>query len=242
MLIPRDRIANDIHQGLAVPVSGPFYSKGPGYDQTIKPVEYDLEGAKRLLRRNGWLDRDGDGVIEKEIDGVTVPFAFGYSIHNARDYHQKIADIIKESVEQAGISMTIRKSDWTIFSETVRNKDFDAVRFAWGASLDPDPYQIWHSSQAENKGDNFVSYRNNRVDEICVAIRETFDPIKRWDLAREMHAIVAEEQPYAFLFGFNETYFYNRGIRGVKLYPSQYPVDWTEWWWADEARRNESAK
>jgi peptide/nickel transport system substrate-binding protein len=237
MLIPRERIAQSIHQGLADPVSGPFYSKGPGYDHSVEPVAYDPDGAKRLLRRNGWLDRDGDGIVEKEINGQVVPFAFSYSIHNARDYHQKIADIIKESVEQAGISMTIRKSDWTIFAETIRNKDFDAVRFAWGASLDPDPYQIWHSTQAENKGDNFVGYRNARVDEICVQIRETFDPIRRWDLAREMHRVVAAEQPYAFLFGFNETYFHARGIQGVKLYPSQYPVDWTEWWWADPARR-----
>jgi peptide/nickel transport system substrate-binding protein len=237
MLIPRERIARDIHQGLAVPVTGPFYSKGPGYDHTVEPVPYDPEGATRLLRRNGWLDRDGDGVIEKEIDGRMVPFAFEYSIHSARDYHQKIADIIKESVEQAGIRMTIRKTDWTIFAQTVRDKEFDAVRFAWGASLDPDPYQIWHSSQIENKGDNFVSYRNARVDAICEAIREEFDPLRRWELAREMHRIVAAEQPYAFLFGFYETSFYARGIQGVKSYPSQLPHDYTEWWWADATRR-----
>ncbi len=228
MLIPRQEIADDVHHGLAFPVSGPFYSSGPGYDHSVKAIPYDPKGARRILARAGYLDRDGDGTIESR-DGE--PLVFNYSIHNARDYHQKIADIIKENIEQAGIKMTIDKMDWTIFSDRVRDKNFDAVRFAWGTTLESDPFQIWHSSQMENKGDNFVSYKNERVDEICVEIRETFDPETRWKMAQEMHRIVYEEQPYCFLFGFKETYFINRNLRGVKLYANAYPHDFTEWYW-----------
>ena len=31
---------------------------------------------------------------------------------------------------------------------------------------EPDAYQVWHSSQAANKGSNAISYKNPRVDEI----------------------------------------------------------------------------
>lgn len=234
MLIPRDKISKEVLHDLALPVSGPFYLKGPGYDSEVKPVEYNPAQAKRILGRAGWLDRNGDGVLEKEINGQKVDFAFDYMIHNARDYHQKIADIIKESVEQAKIRVTITKMDWSIFADKVRDKQFDAVRFAWGTDLDPDPYQIWHSSQSVGRGDNFVSYKNDRVDQICLAIREEFDPQKRWELAREMHRIVAEDQPYCFLTGFEETYFINRKIQGVKLYASQYPTNFAEWYWAGD--------
>ncbi|MEQ8818759.1 MAG: ABC transporter substrate-binding protein [Sumerlaeia bacterium] len=240
MLIPRDEIAKNIHNGLATPITGPFYANGPGYDKSVPQIPYDPQQAKRILRKAGWLDRDRDGVIEKEINGEMVPFRMSYSIHNARDYHQKIADIIKEAVQQAGIEVTIDKTEWAIFAEKVREKKFDAVRFAWGTTLDPDPYQIWHSSQIANKGDNFVSYRNPRVDELAEKLRETFDPPQRWEMAREMHRIIAEDQPYAFLFNFDETYFYDRDLRGVRLYPSMYPTDFTEWWWSDPARRTET--
>ncbi len=234
MLIPREEIANNVHMGVAFPVNGPFFVNGPGYDKSIEPIPYDPVGAKRLLARAGWLDRDGDGIIEKRMpDGSTIPFEFSYSIHNARDYHQKIADIIKESVEQAGISMTVDKSDWTIFADKVREKNFDAVRFAWGTTLEPDPFQIWHSSQMENKGDNFVSFKNDRLDELCIKIRETLDPEKRWEMGREAHRIIYENQPYSFLFGFKETYFLNRKLRGIKLYPNMYTFDYCEWYWSE---------
>ena len=134
-LIPLDKIAQEIHKGLVTRVTGPFYINGPIYDHNIKPYEYSLKKAKRLLRKAGWLDHDGDGIIDK--DGK--PFQFEYLIHNGRDYHQKIADIIKESIEKAGIKMLIRKIDWTIFGETVADRKFDAVRFAWGSNIDSGP-------------------------------------------------------------------------------------------------------
>lgn len=239
MLIPRDRILEDIHQGLHRAVTGPFFIDGPGYDHSIEPIPYNPREAQRLLRRAGWLDRTGDGILEKEIDGRFVPLEFEYMIHNARDYHQKVADIVKESVEQAGIRMTIRRLDWSVYADETRSKNFDAVRFAWGASVEPDPFSVWHSSQAREGGNNFISFIHPRIDEICEQIREEFNPLRRWALAREMHHIVHEEQPVFFMFAFTNQAFYPRGIRGVYLYPSSYPMNFREWWWADEQRRAE---
>ncbi|MDX2176991.1 MAG: ABC transporter substrate-binding protein [Candidatus Sumerlaeia bacterium] len=234
MLVPAEEIAQRLHFGLAKPVSGPLYINGPGYDPSVEPAKYDPDKAKRLLRKAGWADRDKDGILEKNIDGVETPFRFSYMIHTAKDYHSKMADIVKERIGQAGIDVTISKLDWTIFSDTVRDKKFDAVRFAWSNTLDPDPYQIFHSSQIENRGDNFVSFRNARVDELCEKLREEFNPEKRWEMAREIHRIIAEEQPYCFLFAFYETYFFHRNLQGIKVYPSMYPTNLNEWYWAKE--------
>ncbi len=237
MLVPRQEIADSVHLGAAFPVDGPFYFAGPGYDNTVEPLEFDHREATRILARKGWLDRNLDGVLENEIDGENVRFRFRYSIHNAREYHQKIADIVAERMAEAKIQMTIDRMDWAIFADTVRDKNFDAVRFAWGTALEPDPFQIFHSSQIEDKGDNFVSYSNPRVDELSERIRETMDPEKRWEMAREVHRIIHEDQPYSFLFGFYEQYFIHRGLRGIKIYPGQYPHKFTEWWW-DEIPEN----
>lgn len=234
MLIPRDEIARDLHDNLAERVNGPMYYKSPAYDPTVPFIDYDPEGAKRLLRKAGWNDRDNDGILEKEIDGKVVPFRIRYMYHSARDYHQKMADVIKEKLSRGGIDIELRKLDWTIFSDTVRDKNFDAVRFAWSADMDPDPFPIWHSSRMLDKGDNFVSYKNERVDQLCELIRREFDPIKRWEMGRELHRIIYEDQPYCFLFNFQELYFFHRNIQGVKLYPSSYPHNFSEWFWAGD--------
>lgn len=231
MLIPRQEIAEGVHMGAAFPVDGPFYFAGPGYDHSVEPLEFDHRAATRVLASKGWLDRNLDGVLQNEIDGEQRRFRFRYSIHNAREYHQKIADIVAETMAEAKIQMTIDRMDWAIFADSVRDKNFDAVRFAWGTALEPDPFQIFHSSQIDNKGDNFVSYRNERVDELSERIREEMDPETRWEMAREVHRIIHEDQPYSFLFGFYEQYFIHRELRGIKIYPGQYPHTMTEWWW-----------
>src|SRR5690606_6313584 len=110
-------------------------------------------------------------------------------------------------------------------------KKFDAIRFAWGVQLDPDPYQIWHSSQMMEGGDNFISYSNLEVDRLIEQLRETLDDEERWRIGREIHRLLHEDQPVTFMFGFEENYFYDRDLRGVKLYPHVYPHDFAEWYW-----------
>lgn len=244
MLVPADRIAKDIHFGLARRVSQPFFIDGPVYDPSIEALPYDPQAAKRLLREAGWLDRNGDGVLENEVeiqeDGKTVrktiDFEFEYLIHTAKAYHEQIANIVKEEFGKAGIKVNVRPLDFATFLKGILDGNFDACRLAWGTIIDGDPFQVWHSSQAVKGGSNHIGYRNKRVDEIMEHAREEFDPIKRWTMYREMSRIVAEDQPMCFLFAFPHQYFYSVKFRGVKLYPTEYPVDLTEWWIADDSR------
>lgn len=241
MLIPADRIVEDIHFGLARRVSQPFFIEGPVYDHALPLIPYDPAGARRLLRQAGWLDRNSDGVLENEVefeeDGKTVrktvDFAFEFLIHTARAYHAQIANIIKEELGKVGIRVTVRPMEFATFATTVQDRNFDACRFAWGTDIDDDPYQIWHSSQAVKGGSNYLGFKNARCDEIMEQCREEFDPVRRWTLYREMSRIIHEEQPSCFLFGFPEQFFYGNRFRGVKLYSSQQSLDFTEWWIAE---------
>jgi Bacterial extracellular solute-binding proteins, family 5 Middle. len=42
----------------------------------LEPYKQDLDKAEALLDEAGWIDRDNDGVRDKEIDGRSVPFDF----------------------------------------------------------------------------------------------------------------------------------------------------------------------
>jgi len=228
MLIPRKTILTEIHKNLAQQVNGPFYRYGPFHNPKIKTIEYNPERAKVLLDRAGWIDHDGDGIRDK--DGVK--FEFDYLIHNARAYHQRIADIIKESVEQAGIKMGIKKLDWRVFGDTVRDHKFDAVRFAWGEPncIEADPFQIWHSTSALKRGSNTISFNNQKADELMERVRRSLDFSERQKLLRRFHKILAREQPYTFLFNFYGLYCYSRKYRNVKFYIiGNDPYDLTEW-------------
>jgi peptide/nickel transport system substrate-binding protein len=236
MLIDRATILKEIHGGLGLQVNGPFYRFGPFHSERVRNVKYAPERAKALLDKAGWVDHDGDGVRDK--DGVK--FEFDYLIHNARAYHQKIADKMKESVEQAGVRMNIRKIDWRSFQDTVADRKFDAVRFAWGepSCISTDPYQIWHSSQAANRGSNYVSFKNPKADDLIERVRRSLDFKERQKLLQRFHRLVADEQPYTFLFNFYNLYFYNKRFHNVKFYViGEDSYDLTEWYVPKDRQR-----
>jgi peptide/nickel transport system substrate-binding protein len=123
---------------------------------------------------------------------------------------------------------SVRELDWTIFLDDTKNHRFDAATLAWSMpASEPDEYQVWHSSQAANKGSNFISYKNARVDKILEEYRREFDPKKRIELYREFQHILNEEQPYTFLFARKSVTAVQRRFHGVKVYPAGLrPLEW----------------
>jgi peptide/nickel transport system substrate-binding protein len=78
-------------------------------------------------------------------------------------------------------------------------KHFDACILGWSLSVDPDAYEIWHSSQIE-KGFNFISYRNPEIDRLWEEGRKEYDIEKRKRIYWRIHELMAEDQPYTFLY------------------------------------------
>jgi peptide/nickel transport system substrate-binding protein len=114
----------------------------------------------------------------------------------------------------------VRELDWTIFLNDVKNHNFDAVVLGWAMTVtEPDAYQVWHSSQADNKGSNAISYKNSRVDEILEAYRREFDPQKRIEMYKEFQQILNDEQPYTFLYIGKRVSVLQRRFAGVEVYP-----------------------
>ncbi|MFH1652783.1 MAG: ABC transporter substrate-binding protein, partial [Pseudomonadota bacterium] len=48
----------------------------PEYDSSITPYPFDLAKAAELLAQDGWKDTDGNGILDKVIDGEKKPFEF----------------------------------------------------------------------------------------------------------------------------------------------------------------------
>jgi len=84
--------------------------------------------------------------------------------------------------------------------ERINKLDFDAVVLGWSMGIDPDLYQIWHSSQSGPQQLNFVGYHNPEADDLIIRIRQEYDFDRRVELCHRLHAIIAADQPYTFLY------------------------------------------
>ena len=222
-LVNRELILEKVMYGLGAIVTNPFYINSPEYDKSIEPIPYDPAAARKLLEEAGWVDHDNDGIRDK--DGVK--FSFEFLIPGGSETGEKIATILKEELDGIGINMTIRKTEWAVFTTRLNERNFDAVTLAWSMGIESDPYQIWSSTQAE-AGSNFIGFKNAEVDRLIETARKEFDKDKRIALYRQFSEIIHEEQPYTFLFCRKATVAVNKRFENVTVYP--LGIEPTEWY------------
>ncbi|MDC0273539.1 ABC transporter substrate-binding protein, partial [Planctomycetaceae bacterium] len=221
--------------GQGVLVSGSAYYFSPAYDLAVKPIGYDPEAARDLLEEAGWADTDGDGILDK--DGKK--FEFTLLTATGRKSTEILAGLLQENCKSVGIQVDVKQLEWASFLENVMNRKFDAVTLGWRSPLESDPYQIWHSSQAnEERSSNHVAFASTEADELIEQVRVTVDKDKRSAIFNSLHRILDREQPYTFLYTGKDHGAYNKRFRGVKWYRIRPGFDLTEWWVPKELQQN----
>jgi peptide/nickel transport system substrate-binding protein len=230
-LVDKQNLVDKVMLGLAKPVEGPIAFQRPEYNEDLSPWPYDPEKAKALLAEAGWKDGDGDGVLDKEIDGRRVPLRFELISNAGNDERKKVGLAVIDSFKRHGIDASFRSVDWSIMLANVGKFDYDAVVLGWTSSLGapPDAYQLWHSSQAVEDGSNIVGFKNAEVDRILEEARVTFDAEKRKQLYWRFQEILYEQQPYTFLFAPAAVSVWDRRFHGVTWYEG-LGTERGEWW------------
>ena len=197
--LPKERIIKDVFFGLGVPVLSDVAPGTQYANADLKPYAFDLERAKVLLAEAGWKDSDGDGVLDRLINGTKVDFRFVMKYMANMSTYENMMLIYKDELRKIGVEMNPKPFEWKELMRSFEDRDFAAMMSGWQTDWDIDYFQLWHSSQAEVQGgSNHGGFVNARVDELAVKLRETFDTSARIVIAKELQAIIHEEQPYTF--------------------------------------------
>ncbi len=223
-MVDRESVIKYLLKGTGMIPTGPFYVYGRQNDPSIKPWPYDLDKSRKLLEEAGWVDTDGDGIRDK--DGVA--FRFKYMIVSGASLHEQMVKLVKDSAAQIGIEVEADPYEWSVFTDKLRDRQFQAVNLAWGGSIETDPYQIWHSSQAKDHGSNYVGFENSEADALIEEARRTLDEEDRNKLYHRFHQILHEEQPYTFIYSRPSQRFLDRRFENVIIH--KLGLDYHEWY------------
>ncbi|MGB5218495.1 MAG: peptide-binding protein [Smithella sp.] len=214
--INKDEIVSGVLLGLGKPATGPYKPGTWAHNDKVKIYHYDPSRARELLKQAGFADQNGDGVLEK--DGQ--PFVFEILTNQGNETRQKCAEIIQRQLKEVGITVKIRIVEWSAFvTHFINKRTFDAVILGWTIPLDPDAYDVWHSSKTAREELNFVSYKNTEADLMLEKGRSTFNQDERKKYYDRFQEILAEDQPYTFLYVPDELIIISNRIRGVEPAP-----------------------
>lgn len=176
--------------------TGPFLKQTDYYNQKIEPLPYDPERALALLREAGW-EKDKEGFLCK----AGQYFEFSIITNNGNPYREAIMIIAQNAWKKLGMKVSADRVEWSVFLEKhVDVCNFDAVVLGWSMGIEPDLYQIWHSSQTSQYQLNFVGYQNPEADDLIIKIRQEYNEAKQAKLSHLLHERIYDDQPYTFLY------------------------------------------
>ncbi|MBF0540324.1 MAG: peptide-binding protein [Nitrospirae bacterium] len=237
--IDKQEIIDVVLFGYGSTATGPYVPNTWPYAPDAMEYRFDPQKSLQLLAESGWRMNKNDGILYK--DGR--PFEFTILTNMGNSLRIRTASIIQYRLKKIGINVKIRAVEWSTFlSEFINKKRFTAVLLGWSIGLDPDQYDIWHSSKTGPGQLNFVSYSNGEVDKLLETGRRTFDLNERKKAYQSIHKILAHDIPYIFLYVPDALPIVNNRFKGIKPAPIGISYNINKWYVPENLQRNKMIK
>jgi peptide/nickel transport system substrate-binding protein len=192
MAIDRQGILDSIYYGYAHVNSSPFMKNSWVSNHEIEPWPYDPGKAKELLAAEGWIDRDGDGLLDRE----GVAFSFEVLTSNGNQIRQDILLMVQQQLKRLGIDARPRTMELNSLLSRQNEKDFEAtiVGFSYDTSL-----ELGYFFRTDEFY-NWSGYSNPELDQLLAEIAENTDQMAAKPLYDRLQATLHTDQPFTYLY------------------------------------------
>jgi peptide/nickel transport system substrate-binding protein len=246
--ISRYEIIENALLGVGEEAFGPITQKSQFFNKNAGWATYNPDRAAKLLEQEGWTLK---GTQKFRTNNSGEELSFSLYFVNSFD-RLNVARVIQKNLESIGVKVIIDRrqmagqdasesspSGWTLDEvnrEVLAPRSFDAILYGMNTFIDPDRFELFHSSQSVDPGLNISSYsgsaqtvrpRENRqegessletlpkVDRLLEVTR-TFDPstalAERLNNYLEIQTLIAQDSPVAFLYHPQFIYYTNTNI------------------------------
>lgn len=208
-------------------ISGPFAPGSWAYNLEIQPLPFDSEKARALLKEAGF-EPGPDGVMQKA--GQRLSFSLKVPIEKESEAVKRVVLAFKNYLKNIGADIRVEFKEWQAWKEDVfLEHDFDIVFASWVFDDSADISSLFHSGEIGPWKNNFIGYSNPEVDGLINESKLTLDHEKRRTINRKLHAIIAEENPYTFLWTLTNYAAYHKKVRRVAIHPYKFFSFADEW-------------
>jgi peptide/nickel transport system substrate-binding protein len=191
------------------PVSPMFKSY---YDADLPAYDYNPQLAKDILKKNGWEDKDRNGIVEKN----NVEFSFDLYISTGNPRRTYVSTVVKNNLKAIGIEANIQTLEMGAFVERLMSRDFDAWISGWTIPVPIELNPYWNSDP-EVGFLNFSSYSNEVKDEILNSLQQQISEDEKVKLYKELQQIFYEDEPVTFLYWIDNIVAYNERISKINF-------------------------
>jgi peptide/nickel transport system substrate-binding protein len=234
-LVDRKGLLRDLWRNNGVVATCPNKPIYPEYNQEIQPLEFDPAKAAALLKEAGFVDHDGDGILDKEVNGEWKPFSFTFKVPSGISEYVKIGSHLQENCRKVGVDVKIGPLEWATFIQDLYKHEFEACSLYEGPSdAWIDNYSGLHSSEDKHRGGNLPGLRMPEIDQLLEQAREEYDREKRVPIYHRLYEILHEQQPRTLLIHGRVNVLVHKRFRNIKI--RHKGMRSTYWWVHPEDR------
>jgi peptide/nickel transport system substrate-binding protein len=230
MCVDMQSVINGLYHGTARAMNGPFTPDQWSYNPEVPVIQFNPDGARQILSSMGWVDADGDGILDKNHK----PFSVEMIIAAGSPTSVAFAQLYQAELKKVGVDLKISPLDGGTLIQRLVSGNYTSAYMSWDLDPDPDPNAIYHSSQFPPTGQNFVYYKNPAADALMDQGRHELDHAKRVAIYRQLHALLADDQPYTWTVQVSIKWALSKRIRNVKESKGWGLFDWypsaLDWW------------
>lgn len=195
--IDREAMIDIVLNGLGSKQCGPVSPSAANFfNPDTVCHEFDPVKSREILAREGFLDRDRDGILE-DREGNPVRFVMLTNAENSQ--RLQIVQMIREDLSRLGFEVYLQVLDFnSLVVKLLNTRDWDAVLIGMTGTLDPHfGANVWLSSGTLHFwGDRLSGGENpaeKKIDQIFHRASRTLDVAERKSLYDEWQMIVSRE-------------------------------------------------
>jgi len=208
-------------------ISGPFAPGSWAYNLDVQPLPFDPQRAIALLNEAGFTPGP-DGVMQK--DGKTLSLSLKVPIEKESEAVKRVVLAFQNYLKNVGVAVRVEFKEWQAWKADVfLEHNFDIILASWVFDDSADISSLFHSAEIGDWKNNFGGYSNPEVDGLIVESKLTLDHEKRRTINRKLHALLADEAPYTFLWTLTNYSAYHKKVRRVAIHPYKFFSFADEW-------------
>ncbi len=213
---------------------------GGGYEEAVKAdraagkdpfadAGFNPERARELLGKAGYtVVKDGDGYRAEGMPPIEL-------LYNTSEGHKKLAVAIQDMWKRhLGVSVTLRNEEWKVMLKSVRDRNFQVVRFGWIGDFDhPQTFMDTFMSKSPN---NRTGWKSAAFDALVMKARATGDTAESMKLYRQAERVLVDEMPKLPLYFYTKSTLIKPYVKGHHF--NRRNEQLIHWMWIDENWRN----
>ena len=162
---------------------------------TNRPVRKSIEAARQLLREAGY-----PGGQDSKGNPLIVSFDNTWNSAGATSR----LTWMRNKLEQLGITMESRTTDYNRFRDKVKNGNFQIIFWGWHADY-PDAENFFFllygpNSKALRDGENAANYDNPEYNRLFETMKSMENSPERLVRIREMNRLLQRDAPWVFVY------------------------------------------